>query len=104
MVYAATVLEQLLLPPTCIVCGANGRFRGSFALDLCEGCGADLPVNADACVSCAMSLPIEASDETICGACLRKPPRFDAATCAFRYAFPVDHLVRSLKFHARLPY
>jgi ComF family protein len=38
-----------------------------------------------------------ARDE-ICGACLRRPPPFDAAVAAFEYRFPVDRLVRRFKF------
>lgn len=39
-----------------------------------------------------------------CGACLRHPPRFDAALCPFHYAYPVDHMVRALKYHGGLAY
>jgi len=33
-----------------------------------------------------------------CGACLRRPPEFDAALAAFEYRFPVDRLVQRFKF------
>lgn len=64
-------------------------------VDLCEGCRMELPRNDPACARCAQPLEVAAA---LCGACLRRPPRFDAAQCAFRYAYPVDHLVRALKF------
>ena len=38
----------------------------------------------------------------VCGACLRKPPGFDATRALFRYEFPVDRLVQSLKYAHRL--
>jgi ComF family protein len=39
-----------------------------------------------------------------CGACLRRTPRFDSTHCAYRYGYPVDHLVRALKYRDRLAY
>jgi ComF family protein len=38
----------------------------------------------------------------VCGACLKKPPNFDATQAVFRYEFPVDKLVQSLKYAHRL--
>ena len=38
----------------------------------------------------------------LCGACLRKPPRYQSTHCAYRYSYPIDHLVRALKYHDRL--
>jgi ComF family protein len=40
--------------------------------------------------------------DTVCGGCLRKTPYFDATQACFRYAFPVDQLVQSLKYNHRL--
>ena len=37
-----------------------------------------------------------------CGACLAKPPAFDATNAVWQYGFPLDRLVRLLKFHHRL--
>ncbi len=41
----------------------------------------------------------DAMNSLQCGVCLRRPRRFDAACCPFRYAYPLDHLVRALKYH-----
>jgi ComF family protein len=38
----------------------------------------------------------------LCGDCLRRAPAFDAAYAAFRYATPLDRLIRDLKYHRRL--
>jgi ComF family protein len=38
-----------------------------------------------------------------CGACQATPPHFDATRAAFRYAFPVEHIVQALKYRHRLP-
>jgi ComF family protein len=92
-------IQALLLPPHCVLCGAAGQ---SPLLDLCEACEADLPRNADACARCAMPLPAGAPAGSICGACLGRPPRFDTALVPFRYAYPLDHLVKDFKYHGRL--
>jgi len=38
----------------------------------------------------------------ICGACLDRPPEFDATLAAVDYAAPIDQLVVALKFESRL--
>ena len=43
-----------------------------------------------------------ASRQLRCGRCLRHPPRFDAAYCPFLYDYPLDHLIRGLKYHGRV--
>jgi ComF family protein len=50
------------------------------------------------CPSCALPTPGGA----VCGACLKSPPAFDATYAVWRYAFPVDKLVQTLKFEHRL--
>jgi ComF family protein len=39
----------------------------------------------------------------VCGACLARPPPFDATLALWPYAFPVDRLVQSLKHQGSLP-
>ncbi len=94
-------VQGILLPPSCVLCGAHGQPP---LLDLCAPCAADLPSNINACVRCAAPLPAGAPPDLTCGACLRRPPRFDRAIAPFRYAYPLDHLVRDLKYHGRLAY
>lgn len=84
-------LLQLALPPRCLLCGdagADGR-------DLCTGCRDDMPANTACCARCALPLPAAA---THCGGCVRRPPPFDAAWAAFRYAHPLDLLETRFKF------
>jgi ComF family protein len=92
--------EQGLFPPTCVLCADPGQAP---RLDLCVGCASDLPRHENACPLCAEPLPPSATAQW-CGECLRRAPRFHAAICAYRYDFPIDHLVRSLKYHGRLAY
>jgi ComF family protein len=89
-------LRGMLWPPTCVLCGGAA---GDRVLDLCAACEADLPRNAVACVICAEPLSGEPGRFLVCGACLHRKPRFDATFCPFRYAYPLDHLVRGIKYH-----
>jgi len=93
-------LRHLLLPPVCVLCAAPGNDEG---FDLCAACAGDLPGNQSACVQCGEHLQSSVPD-MICGACLRRAPRFQAAYCAFRYGYPVDRLIRVLKYHGRISY
>ena len=92
-------IQALLLPPCCVLCGGAGQPP---LLDLCAACEAELPRNVDACARCAMPLPASVPPGSSCGACLRRPPRFDAALVPFRYAYPLDHLVKDFKYRGRL--
>lgn len=93
-------LHTALWPPTCVLCARTGQLP---VLDLCAACEADLPANAPACPVCAQPLSGESiGGESVatlqCGACQQRPPSFDASYCPFRYAYPIDHLVRGLKY------
>jgi ComF family protein len=84
-----------LLPQDCTVCG-----QGSGDRLLCAACETDLPdLAGPLCPVCATPT----ADGAVCGACQASPPHFDATTAAFRYAFPIEHLVQGLKYRHRLP-
>jgi ComF family protein len=88
-------IQLTLWPPICVLCGSAGQRN---ALDLCAPCDADLPLNFPACTICAQPLSGEFVGQPACGACLRRPPRFDLSYCPFRYAYPIDHLVHGIKY------
>lgn len=69
-------LGSLLAPPICVLCGRPGL---SGPLDLCTGCLASLPAGA-------------ADDPQLAG-------EYALVCCPWSFDFPVDALVRSLKFH-----
>lgn len=78
----------------CALCGDAATDSG-----LCAPCREDLPwLPAARCPSCALPTP----DGALCGVCLRSPPAHDGVACAVTYEFPVDALVRALKYHGRL--
>lgn len=82
------------LDTRCLACGARSREP------FCAACFHDLPWNDHACRLCALPLP--ETPATLCGACARRPPRFDVAHAAFAYAWPVDRLIQRFKFKADL--
>lgn len=61
---------------------------------LCGGCEGELPYNDASCSRCAAII----SAGELCGNCLREPPPFDCAFVPLRYHYPIDHLVRRLKY------
>ena len=83
-----------LLTQDCLLCGQSG----SDAL-LCRSCAETLPrLPEPACPRCALPVP----EESLCGRCLSHPPHYDATRAVFRYDFPLDRLVQSLKYAHRL--
>ncbi len=86
---AASVLAQ-----DCLLCAAPGNDD-----TLCPPCSAKLPrLGGERCPICALPTP----GSLICGACLKQPPHFDATQAVFRYEFPIDRLIQSLKYTRRL--
>lgn len=78
-----------LIPPECVLCRRPG-----WPSRLCDGCHDELPWQRAGCRICAAELP----EAGVCGACLRRPPAFDATVAVFRYAHPVDRLIQALKY------
>ena len=82
------------LPQHCLLCRAAAP-----ALALCNKCYAELPwLPAARCPQCA--LPTHGGQ--LCGACLSHPPRFDAVTAAFVYAWPLAPLIHQYKYAGNL--
>lgn len=98
-------LQHWVLPARCIACGNGAGWRKlqdpSPPLDLCPACYAILPLNSNACRGCAIPLPTMQPD-LLCGRCLVRPPRYQLSFCAYQYGYPMQHLIRHLKYHASL--
>jgi ComF family protein len=88
-------LLRVVLPPRCLLCGADGTDER----DLCAGCDADLAINLPCCPRCA--LPLE-TPAPLCGECLKHEPPFAAAWAPFRYGHPLDLLEARFKFRGDL--
>lgn len=90
-------IQDWLLPRLCPACGEP---TGP-GLELCPGCDRNLPILHHACPRCA--IPYEHPDtHGECGACQKRPPAFARAIALYRYAPPMDHFIRELKFHRQL--
>ncbi len=81
------------LRPSCLACSlAPGD-------PVCPACRADFfPAELRRCSRCALRIPFG----EICGACLRKPPHFDATFACTDYQPPVAGMILALKSGARL--
>ena len=91
----ASVRLPLLIPSSCAMCGSAGNNA------LCDGCRKQFFARrSHRCVQCA--IPLSDTYATLCGACTRQPPAFDATIVAADYTPPVDRLVLALKFGNRL--
>ena len=66
---------------------------------LCRGCHQDLPWISHACDACGT--PLRTSVAVRCAACQRQPPPFSAVYAPLHYAFPVDAVIKALKFRRR---
>ncbi|MGH8508815.1 MAG: ComF family protein [Gammaproteobacteria bacterium] len=80
----------------CVLCDA----RISLVSFLCQACSATLPENINACRGCALPLPTN----SICGTCLQHPSAFELCFAPYHYVFPVDVLIKAVKFSQRLAY
>lgn len=90
---ASGFLAERLLPNDCFVCGHPAGPEL-----VCTTCLDALPHRSQACPVCA--IPVDGG--LICGRCQRQAPAFDATAAALSYVFPVDRLIRALKYRHRL--
>ena len=86
----------MLFRLACVLCGAPA---GAGADGFCRACREDLPPLPPAsCPGCgALS-----ENAAVCIRCLAHPPAFDACIAACNYRYPVDQMIRKLKYQARL--
>lgn len=79
------------VPSQCSVCHAWPSQR------ICNACVARFAQPTARCQRCALHVP---AGVAVCGACLRKPPSFDACLAAVDYAFPWADVLADFKFRA----
>lgn len=91
------IIQNTLLPPTCILCGN----RGFNAKDICQPCFERLPRNIHCCYRCAEPFPVPTAAPTLCGRCLSETPAFDETYAPFLHQDEIRHLVTGLKFGAQ---
>lgn len=79
------------VPSQCSVCHAWPSQR------ICNACVARFAQPAARCQSCALHVSAGVS---VCGACLRSPPNFDACLAAVDYGFPWADVLADFKFRS----
>jgi len=92
------IVRQLIaaiMPGACLLCGTAVARQEHL---LCASCTADLPASGSGCYVCGAALP----RDLICGGCLTRPPAFDHVACAYAYRYPVDQLIKNLKYRQQL--
>lgn len=90
-VRSARAVAANIVPPTCCLCGAPGQAPD---LDLCGMCAKALPINRSP--GGLLTLKPASGDEEVSASVRVFVP--------FVYAYPVDHLVRALKFRGERAY
>ncbi len=92
------IIQDKLLPPTCLICGTHGRPDR----DLCLPCQETLPRNTDCCRQCASPFATGTERHSgLCGSCLARPPAFDQTFAPYLHHGAIRHLISMLKFHGR---
>ena len=90
------IIQEYLLPPTCLLCGNLGDQQR----DLCMTCYRQLPRNTDCCYQCAEVFATSSTSPRICGQCLSRRPAFDETHAPFLHQAAIRYLITRLKFNA----
>ncbi len=88
-------MVRTALPQACALCAAP---TGTALI--CAACAGALLRLPQTCPRCALP----SAEGGLCGQCIADPPAFDRSQAAFVYAFPLDRLVQSFKYHGTLAY
>lgn len=100
MLALAQRLTDLIAPPVCALCGADGqRWDEWWGLDLCRCCEQACTAVPSPCPRCGEA---QTGTANTCAQCEREPPAYDATYSPFCYADPVDLLITNLKFRHEL--
>lgn len=90
-------INHIFFPYYCIICNDKANRE----LDLCVECEKLLPWLKNTCMYCAAFL---ISNQSICGACLKKPLPFHKLYVSFSYTEIIKKLITGLKFQQQLVY
>lgn len=91
---AGGFLLNAILPPQCLACGTPVDRQGG----ICAACfGRMTFITKPVCHVCGVPVDAFASDDTMCGACLRDRPAFRTARAVFAYKDEGRDLVLQLK-------
>jgi len=98
-------LVSNLFPSRCILCSNTVTLPAvQTGVELCEPCHNRLPFNKNNCTHCALPLAAEVTEPTLCGRCIKAPPKYDYSHSIFRYEEEIISLVHQLKFSEKITY
>lgn len=92
-------LLQRRFAASCVVCDQAGEFAR-----VCEPCRRMLPWNDTFCERCGQPMTGIQPAAVACASCQAKPPPFDKARAPLIYDFPVDGMLKAIKFKRQLWY
>ena len=93
---------DFFLPPACLLCGQRLQDSTRQQPDFCEACMAGVtPLGPAHCCLCAQPFA-DATSSHLCGACLKRPPRFTRVHAACRYRGSIKDAVHLLKHRNQL--
>lgn len=70
---------------------------------LCGSCRQDLKTIDNPCSICSLEITID-TPGSICGSCLKNTPHFHHSTIPLEYAFPIEAIIKSLKYKQKYFY
>lgn len=80
----------------CLLC----KGCASLAMPLCSYCLGCLPRLSAPCLQCALPMPYSRAE--LCAQCLKKRPSFDCCLSAFLYSYPMNHVIKNIKYGQHL--
>lgn len=92
-------LRRRYIATVCVLCGDPAE-----GTEICSRCREALPWNDEFCDCCGQPLPIGRLADIFCETCQRKRPPFTKARAPLVYDFPVDAVLKAIKFRRQLWY
>jgi ComF family protein len=92
-------LKNVLLARACVLCG-----QASDAGRICGQCQRVLPWNDTFCECCGQALLAAQPPGVVCEVCQAERPPYDKARAPLIYDFPVDDVIKAIKFKRQLWY
>ena len=88
------IIQNYLLPPTCILCGNPGQA----SRDICGPCAELLITNPYCCYRCGIPFEHAPTGPVLCGDCQKRMPGFDETHAPFKHQSAIRFLISGLKF------
>lgn len=93
-----SILHSFFAAKNCYLCDEKIKGQRYF----CNNCYLDLPKLTSKCSNCCLPLPLETLDsfssDLLCGECISNPPSFSQTFCAYNYDFPINQIIRRIKY------